>query len=321
MFTLIVLVSTLMIAPLMVRVLNDLHRKSGREGHSKHGGIIVLLGMSIGAAYWVLNTGPIFLAETKEFMPVIFTMAGFALIGWLADEFNFKHSGEGKRFDWIMKLTLQAIVTAAACWGAGFDFGTSLLIILVTLFMANAASMIDGFEMLAPVVLCVILTLWELTAGHVSSLDKLSGVWDYSIESTLLIAVFPALLVFLLWNAAPAKVSLGGVGKMPLGALLGWSVGRITAGVSGAPWPDNGLALLSIVIFFLPILALALPPILQALSLRFFEKPMFRFRTPFPLALLDAGWSKARILMLIMVAQVLCHYIVLETVVLRESSR
>jgi UDP-N-acetylmuramyl pentapeptide phosphotransferase/UDP-N-acetylglucosamine-1-phosphate transferase len=321
MSSVIVFIFTLAVSPLLVRFLNDQHRKSGREGHSRHGGVLVLLGLAIGAAYYAIQSAPSLAVESTSFLPLVLLMASIAFIGWYTDEFNEKHGSAGKRFDWIVKLTLQAIATAIACWGAGFDFSTSIVVVLAVLLMANAANMIDGIDMLAAGFLCVALVFWDSTASRINLLTKTVPVWDFTIEGTLVYLSMPVLLVFLIWNAAPAKIALGAVGKAPLGVLLGWPLGLFASDATGLAWPDSGLVLLTIFLFFLPMLALVLPTLLQALSLRFAERPLFRFQTSVLQAFLDAGWSKARILMLIVVAQVLCSSLASLVVVLREMSR
>lgn len=154
---------------------------------------------------------------------------GFALIGFL-DDYVIPRKMVGKRgLGWTQKLGMQVLVAGAAAWMLSGSFGFAWgLVVFTILFFSNAYNFADGMDALAGLLLLV------MAAGYavIAFFAGLSGVLPY------LAALAAAAVPFLALNWPPAKVFMGDVGALPIGAVLGAIVASIALPVAAPVFID-----------------------------------------------------------------------------------
>ena len=198
-------------------------RPNARSSHAqpkpRGGGLalvpVVLLSW-IAAAFWLD-------AAVPGFRLIIAASAGLAAISWI-DDLRGLPSG--------LRLAVQALAVGlglTAMTGTGGIFQGLLpplidwaAAAILWLWFVNLFNFMDGIDGLSGV-----------EAGSVGIglvlVGSLAGWADAAIALPALLA--GAVLGFLVWNWAPAKVFLGDVGSVPLGYLLGWLL--LTAAMKG----------------------------------------------------------------------------------------
>lgn len=255
-----------------------------KQGTPTMGGLIVLVGLLGG------------LAAVAWEAPLLVLMLGFGAIGFL-DDFVVPRILKGKRgLGWIPKLGLEFLVAVAFLLlpGMGMSFGDKCLFAFLVLFGANAYNFADGLDGLAGGLLIILATaMWFLVWGGGTGL------------------VFPALvgatIPFLFLNAPPAKVFMGDVGSLPIGALLGASAAAIWSGVgvhsNGADPFTNRLAVL---VLGLVLLAELVPVPLQILSVKLRKGKRLFPRTPIHHTFEFWGWPESKITWTFLLVQVVC---------------
>ena len=302
------------------------------EGHQKKqgtptmGGLLILSAMLAAAALsdviarWLL---PAAQANNYTFyegdpadpnapqMWAWFALVGaFALIGFV-DDYIVPRLIKGKRgLGWIPKLTMQfgAAFFAVPALGGDFSWGFYALVALVVLFFANAYNFSDGLDGLAGSLGLILFG----TAGTMALLLHLGAptLWAF--------AAFGAFIPFLILNAPPAKVFMGDVGSLPIGALFGlfvmlligptidlWAAEyrysefsfAITGGVPGSDYfgrLDAWRSIPALVILSLVMIAEIVPVPLQIFWVKVFKRKLFPF-TPIHHAFEKKGWPESRV--------------------------
>lgn len=261
------------------------------EGHQKKqgtptmGGILVVLGIAVGVTLLGLSN--------RVGMAVPW-MLGFALIGF-ADDFVVPRMMPGKRgLGWKQKIVAQIALAAGAVPLLGWEWSVPsvALAVFVVLFACNAYNFADGLDGLAGslgVVLALgfagMLALAEAPSGWIPMCGALAG----------------ALVPFLFLNAPPAKVFMGDVGSLAIGALLGlWACvliapgGPSTISLPGVAW----VAILGGV-----LVAELVPVPLQVLSVKVTGKKLF-LMTPIHHGFEKRGWPETRIVFTFVLVQV-----------------
>jgi phospho-N-acetylmuramoyl-pentapeptide-transferase len=223
---------------------------------------------------------------------------GFALIGFI-DDFVIPRMMPGKRgLGWKQKLLMQIALGLIAAWlltGEVVSVGSALTLFTV-LFFANAYNFADGLDALAGTLLI------SLAIG-------LAAIGDARFYNTLqapaMMALVGAVIPFLFLNAPPAKLFMGDVGSLPIGALLGLAVSWIafvpppeTAPVAVQP----ALILLALLILSLVMVAELLPPPMQIFWVKVFKKRLFPY-TPIHHAFEKAGWKETRVVAMFALVQ------------------
>ena len=250
------------------------------EGHQKKqgtptmGGIIVVAG----ALAAMLVTG------YRDFAAVAL-FVGFALIGFV-DDFVVPRRFVGKRgLGWKQKILMQlAVAIGAALLARTSPLGVAL-IVFVVLFFSNAFNFADGLDGLAG----------TLLLGLAGGLLVLGYLGDMRIVWIVpLVALLGAIVPFLFVNAPPAKVFMGDVGSLPIGAVLGYVVAEFALGYRS---PDGRLSAVGV----LPLVAISgvmaaelIPVPLQILSVKLRKKRLFPY-TPIHHAFEKAGWPETRV--------------------------
>jgi phospho-N-acetylmuramoyl-pentapeptide-transferase len=283
-----------------------------KQGTPTMGGIIVIVGFI--AAAWALAVG----TSTPIASSTIALFIGFAAIGFL-DDFIVPRTMKGKRgLGWKQKFILQAIIAGICVYyhcGQKHDMRWAI-ITFVVMFIANAYNFVDGLDALAGSIL--------LTFGTGVLILSLAGIIvpESALIATALIA---AVIPFLYLNAPPAKVFMGDVGSLPIGAVLGLAVANIASPPAGAfsgstdgsilqqwlsqqqiegtMWRPEMLVPLGILCTIMYIELLPVP--IQIAWVKLFKKRIFPF-TPIHHAFEKAGWPETRVVWMFMMTQLVC---------------
>ncbi|HLK16954.1 MAG TPA: hypothetical protein VKT78_19270 [Fimbriimonadaceae bacterium] len=220
----------------------------------------------------------------------------FAAIGFL-DDFVVPRLMPGKRgLGWKQKLAMQFGAALLFGWlraDRGVQLGFDVFVILAC---ANAYNFADGLDGLAASI--GLLLIPGLVA--VSALTK-----NYALIQLLALAA-GAMLPFAFLNAPKAKVFMGDVGSLPLGALIG-SAAAIPLGPppnhSTAPMLPNLMVGVGVLLLVLAVELLPVP--LQILWVKLFKRRLFPF-TPIHHAFEKAGWQETRVVAMFALGQLVC---------------
>lgn len=261
---------------------------AGKQGTPTMGGLIVLTGLLVALALSGAPARWIWIGE----------ILGFALIGFL-DDFVMPRIRPGSRgLGWSPKLAMQLAVaipygvwTMRAHEGAGLGFAA--LAVFVVLFCANAYNFADGLDgMAGGLALILVLGLHQLAnlTGQVSVEGLVAGA-----------AVAGGLIPFLALNAPPARVFMGDVGALPIGAVLGMQFTEL-----GGRGEGSGLRWLALGVLGLVLIAELVPVPLQILSVKLRKGKRLFPRTPIHHAFQQAGVPETRVVAWFLLAQLLC---------------
>ena len=287
-------VSALLARPVLLTLLRLNSRQTvsvhAPEGHQKKQGTPTMGGLVVvgGALAAMLVSG------YRDFAAVLL-LVGFALIGFV-DDFVVPRRFVGKRgLGWKQKILMQLAVAVGAALVARANLPHAALLVFLVLFFSNAYNFSDGLDGLAGTILL------GLGAG-LFALGFLS-----EMRTALLVpvvALLGGILPFLFLNAPPARVFMGDVGSLPIGAVLGYVVGRFAIGRYDAVGDHlfvgwGPLAVLSLV------MAVELVPVpIQILSVKLRKKRVFPY-TPIHHAFEKAGWPETRVVFHFALAQAL----------------
>ncbi|MFN7367966.1 MAG: Mur ligase family protein [Armatimonadota bacterium] len=132
------------------------------------------------------------------------------------------------------------------------------------------------------------------------------GLWAWATGNTPIAIAMGVLgvgfLPFLAFNRPKAKVFMGDVGALPIGALFGWAFLLLGTNAQGQIMPAAFWPLLVISIVMLIEL---IPVPLQIASVKLRGKRMFSFKTPVHHGFQSAGWLEPRIVAMFYVVQIL----------------
>lgn len=273
-------------APVVLRLLRRLGSRqtvsehvpehAAKQGTPTMGGIIVLAGLFAGLAA---------LGRLDGSLAAL--LGGFAMVGFL-DDFVVPRAMPGKRgLGWAPKLGLQAGTAVASSSLGGYQGADLFLAVFVLLYAANAYNFADGLDWLAGTVAVF------LAAG-------LAGVaWAAGRPGVLplMVLLVLSLVPFLFLNRPPARVFMGDVGSLPIGALLGWATLQCGAPASGPP-PTPALVA-ALLLAHLVLIVEIVPVPLQIASAKLRKgKRLFPFRTPVHHAFQHAGWPEGKVVAL-----------------------
>lgn len=206
-----------------------------RQTHSKKNGTPTMGGI-IFIIPTILSILLLFLLKKIEFsyslLIVLFTFAGYALIGFIDDYLIVvKHNNKG--LSEKAKMCLQLIIAVIffylfmkggnepLLWihtfhikiHVGWLYGIFILFVLVA--SSNAVNLTDGLDGLAGGLSVIAFLAFGLISWNTGWLD---GYDSLALFSFILVG---ALLGFLIFNVNPAKVFMGDTGSLSLGATLG----------------------------------------------------------------------------------------------------
>lgn len=263
-----------------------------KQGTPTMGGIIILAGVLIAMPFTKWRT---------DMTPMFLLIVLFALIGFV-DDFVVPRLMPGKRgLGWKQKILMQFVAAIVPLYLSGH---TALLPLaygtFVILFFANAYNFSDGLDGLAGTLLLGLLL------GMVG-ICELRSPW-YSYEGQLIFIFFGATLPFLYWNAPKAKVFMGDVGSLPIGAFLGgfwFLMGHKETIQAVASTPPNEAAFYAgLGIWSLMMVAELVPVPLQIASVKILKKKLFPY-TPIHHAFEKAGWPETRVVYVFAILQVI----------------
>lgn len=220
--------------------------------------------------------------------------AGFCLIGFV-DDFVVPRMLKGKRgLGWKQKIVMQL---GLAILGTGVTFAWNwpavAMATFLVLFYSNAYNFSDGIDGLAGTLLI------GLTLG----ICGVAWLLPNAMPVVFVVAPFAAATIpFLYLNAPPAKVFMGDVGSLPIGAVLGLAVAYLNlvptsprlAGIGGQEMSFGQPLLIATIILSLVMVAELVPPPLQILSVKLRKKKLFPY-TPIHHAFEKAGWPETRV--------------------------
>ncbi len=247
-------VVSILLTPAAIRVLRN--RNIGQfiqeevEGHSHKRGTPTMGGVVI----WIAVTAGYVLAHVRLFsfeqgaelswstpsaegLLALFGFLGMGIIGFLDDFVKYarkQNLGLSKRWKFLGQLAVAALFA----WGAGaagvatefvltresaIDLAPWIYGILVLLYLsgsANAVNLTDGLDGLVAgsgslvFGAYVLIAFWEFRNFDVYMIE---GALDLGVFAA---AIVGAILGFLWWNAAPAKIFMGDSGSQALGGAL-----------------------------------------------------------------------------------------------------
>jgi phospho-N-acetylmuramoyl-pentapeptide-transferase len=273
------------------------HQK--KQGTPTMGGLIpvcavLLAGLSVLIFDTSNGSNELLIAELVLFL-------GFALVGFV-DDFVVPRMIKGKRgLGWKQKILMQVVIAGlVALKIPGIQHPISYgCYVLLILFFANAYNFADGMDGLAS-------AIYLAFAGGLAGLLA-SG---YMADGALLLpaAIAGAILPFLMLNAPPAKVFMGDVGSLPIGAALGFAVSFLVVGAGRQitihpmpSWPRTIAA-----VFISGVMIYELVPVpLQIFWVKVFKKRLFKM-TPVHHGFEKRGIAETRIVCGFVIAQILC---------------
>ncbi len=283
-------------------VSEHLKNHAHKQGTPTMGGIIVLIGLLAGMA----------VTWQPGYLPPLVLILGFGLVGFLDDYLMPRWKPGSRGLSWLPKLGLEigACLVAVFFMGWRDPFLIGIFVFMV-LFLSNAYNFSDGLDTLAGglgmIMAFGFVAIWYL--GEIQAFQPNSFVTPAIFESNPLIVAFclaVSFFPFLVLNAPPAKVFMGDVGALPIGAVFGWLITYLLVpfdsnGTLVGLWPDNILP----VVLLLGVMLIEIVPVpLQIASVKIRNKRLFPFKTPIHHAFQDAGWSESRITFLFHVVQI-----------------
>ncbi len=253
-----------------------------KQGTPTMGGLIVLPGVLL------------VLALIPGGIPAAVLVAGFALIGFL-DDFVVPRLMTGKRgLGWKEKLVLEVLIAGGVSYWLFASSGwlDVALAAFIILFCSNAYNFADGMDGLAGGLLLCIAPAIIAVVNVVSSTP---------FATLGCAALMGGILPFLLLNGPPAKVFMGDVGALPIGALLGCAM--TPAFIGGTSAIENHRNPIIALLFISLILIFELVPVpLQIVSVKLRKKRLFH-RTPIHHSFQDKGWPETRVVATFLIAQ------------------
>lgn len=268
-----------------------------KQGTPTMGGLIILAG--------VFGAMP-FVNWSTSILPMALLILLFMLIGFV-DDFVIPRLMPGKRgLGWKQKIIMQFVAAIVPLLLGGHGAPMTLAYAtFIILFFANAYNFSDGLDGLAG----------TLLIGLLIGMIGIRGQMIQPGQATMnpLIFVFlGAVLPFLYWNAPKAKVFMGDVGSLPIGAFLGgfWFLanpiqnGEVRGPVGFAPTEMGMIHYLALGVWSLMMVAELVPVPLQIASVKIRKKKIFPY-TPIHHAFEKAGWPETRVVFVFALCQAL----------------
>jgi len=252
-----------------------------KQGTPTMGGLIILIAFLVCA-----------LIVAPWSWPILIWLAGFAFIGF-ADDYIIPRKMKSKRgLGWIPKLIAQTVLAAIAGIAlyapssSGSKFAAMLLFVFLVLFFCNAYNFADGLDGMAGTIgllMCFGLIAVKVITGDI-----------YNI--VLFGALAGAFIPFLALNAPPAKVFMGDVGSLPIGAFFGAAtcllIARVVPTQTAIVWQPEMLPAVFALSFMM--IAELVPVPMQVAYFKLTKKRIFPM-TPIHHAFEVKGWPESRV--------------------------
>jgi phospho-N-acetylmuramoyl-pentapeptide-transferase len=243
-------------------VSSHLDGHAAKQGTPTMGGFIILVGMFAGA---------LFVNPPSTYGWLLLIGALFALIGFV-DDYVVPRLLPGKRgLGWKQKILMQVLAAGVPVAMAGADPVMLGLSVFWILFCANAFNFADGLDGLAGTILI----------GQIVGLLGIAAAQGANVTFPLtpFLAMLGGLLVFLYWNAPKARVFMGDVGSLPIGAMLGavWFLFTFVRFRDGSGPYEPSRLVTPVLIWSIPMICELVPVPLQVFSVKVFKKKLFPF--------------------------------------------
>jgi phospho-N-acetylmuramoyl-pentapeptide-transferase len=277
------------VAPIVYRMLLRLNSRqtisehvqehAHKQGTPTMGGLIFLIA-------WFIT---VFLVQGTSSRDPVLVVALFAAIGFI-DDFVVPRLQKGKRgLGWKQKLIMQIGGCMAILVTGGTSWFTAGIATFVILFMSNAYNFADGMDALAGSLAVFIAAAIGIIAVH-AGLDHI-GIY--------MSAIVGAFIPFLFLNAPPARVFMGDVGALPIGALFGHQMVEIAVRSTTFNWL---LYLVPFTMLSIVMIAELVPVPIQILSVKLTGKRVFP-RTPIHHSFQYLGWPETRVVWMFILVQ------------------
>lgn len=264
-----------------------------KQGTPTMGGLIILVGALAGLVM------PRLFATGEEnplggaWLTVLVLLIGFGAIGFV-DDFVVPRMMAGKRgLGWKQKFALEiAIAAGGLALGEITDPWTLAIGVFLVMFYSNAYNFSDGLDGLAG-------SLWiGLSAGLLLLANNL-------VIGSAVASILGGVVVFLFLNAPPAKVFMGDVGSLPLGAVLGFAVlALVQPQVVSGPTDGRGIWV-AVCVLSLMMIAELVPVPLQVAYFKLTKGKRLFPRTPIHHSFEVKGWKETRIVWTFALVQLL----------------
>ncbi|MCR3754720.1 MAG: phospho-N-acetylmuramoyl-pentapeptide- transferase [Candidatus Westeberhardia cardiocondylae] len=242
-------IGSIIIKKLKKLKITQIIRKHGPKSHLKKqgtptmGGIIILLSIIISILIW---TNP----SNTHVLCILLTLSGYAIIGFIDDYKKIKHKNT-HGLSGIRKYLLQSIITCAIIYNILYISKNSEKIMLLPIIQksivipqnniwlyiimmyiiivgaSNAVNLTDGLDGLTtmPAILVACgLSIVAWISSH-KNIELFNAYIPYLVHANNIMVICTAIigagLGFLWFNIYPAKIFMGDVGSLPIGATLG----------------------------------------------------------------------------------------------------
>lgn len=273
----------------------DPHAPEGhqlKQGTPTMGGLIVLVGAMAGMLLSPLLANMPSTAS-QGMTPLLLLLVGFGLIGFV-DDFVVPRMPAGKRgLGWKQKLLME-IAVAAGAMAMGQAHGVWPIAVgtFLILFFSNAYNFSDGLDGLAG-------SLWIGLSVGILLMSPGPAV------AVTVIAILGGVLSFLFLNAPPARVFMGDVGSLPLGAVLGYAVFTMLFPPATSGFALDGSALVPVVILSFVMMAELLPVPMQVAYFKATKGKRLFPMTPIHHAFEKKGWKETKVVWTFALVQLL----------------
>lgn len=273
----------------------DPHAPEGhqlKQGTPTMGGLIVLGGA---LASMLLSPMVVNMPSTaaQGMTPLLLLLLGFGVVGFI-DDFVVPRMPAGKRgLGWKQKLLMEIAVAAGAmATGQSQEVWAIAVGTFLILFFSNAYNFSDGLDGLAG-------SLWIGLAVGILLMSPGPAV------AIAVIAILGGVVTFLFLNAPPAKVFMGDVGSLPLGAMLGYAVFTILFSAAPSSFALNPSALVPVAILSFIMMAELLPVPMQVAYFKATKGKRLFPMTPIHHAFERKGWQETKVVWTFALVQLL----------------
>lgn len=276
---------------------------AAKQGTPTMGGLIIGVGFLFGLLpmfqYFASNLQRYYIAAM-----VLYVL--YAIIGFV-DDFVVPRMMAGKRgLGWTQKLLMQivSVLVFVAIMGRSIppvELGVGIFLIL---FFSNAYNFSDGLDALAG----------SLLVTFSLGLAALSFIAHQPTTAPLLASFIGAALPFLWYNRPPARVFMGDVGALPIGAVLGLVVAALALPhwqtlyfdhPTDSTLPPGMMLWIGLAVASFVMIAELVPVPLQILSVKVRKKRIFP-ATPIHHSFQRAGWKETRVVAMFVGVQIVC---------------
>ncbi len=263
-----------------------------KQGTPTMGGLIVVAGVLAALGFFMAR------GEAHAVWPLLPLIIGFAAIGFLDDFVVPRRFANKRGLGWKQKLILEfAVAAAVVAFAPATTLWQKAIWALLIVSYSNAYNFVDGMDGLA---------------GGVA-LFFLPGLaylgWTANVGGPLWLSAIltGALVPFLFLNAPPAKLFMGDVGSLPIGASIGSMVASIVFRENAG---GNFNVVIALLVLSGVMIAELVPVPLQIASVKLRKKRLF-LMTPIHHAFQKKGVPETRVVWGFILVQLLLTAIVI----------